>query len=277
MPGPHGANRFAKPKDAKKTIFRLFRYLSHSKLLLLWVALLLLTSVATNLGGSYYMRPLINNLVDGTFKGPGDLLMALVPLLLIYMLGATASYLQSITMARLAEKGTNRLRRDLFGKLQDLPISFYDAHTHGELMSRFTNDADNVQMALRDSVVSLFSSAIMFVGLVCIMIYTNAFLFLITVVILILTFLVIKFMGTRSRKYHREQQAALGKVNGNIQEMIEGLKVVKAFTHEEEAKATFTRLNEEYRQAATAAQFYSSATMPIAGNLNHIGYAFTAM
>ncbi len=279
MPGPHGRgnNKFAKPKDAKKTIFRLLGYLSQSKLPLIGVGLLLLISVGTNLGGSYYMRPLINSLVDGTFQGPGDLLKALVPLLCIYMVGAAASYLQSIAMARMAQKGTNRLRRDLFGRLQDLPISYYDRHTHGELMSRFTNDADNVEMALRDSVVSLFSSAIMFVGLVCIMLYTNAFLFLITVVVLALTFLAIRFMGSRSRRYHQRQQAALGKVNGNIQEMIEGLKVVKAFTHEDRAKADFAGLNEEYREAATAASFYSTAVMPIAGNLNHIGYAFTAM
>ena len=277
MPGPHGSNTFAKPKDTKKTLLRLLGYLSQSKLPLVGVALLLLTSVGTNLAGSYYMRPLINSLVDGTFRGPGDLLRALIPLGGIYLVGAAASYLQAVVMARLAQRGSNRLRKDLFEKLQDLPVSFYDAHTHGELMSRFTNDADNVEMSLRDSVVSLFSSAIMFVGLVAIMIYTNALLFLITVVILVLTFLVIKFMGGRSRKYHRQQQAALGRVNGNIQEMIEGLKVVKAFTHEEAVKADFAQLNEEYRQAATAASFYSSAVMPIAGNLNHIGYAFTAI
>ena len=279
MPGPHGRgnDRFAKPKDAKKTLLRLLGYLSRRKLPLVGVGLLLLVSVGTNLGGSYYMRPLINSLVDGTFHGPGDLLRALIPLGGVYLVGAGAAYLQSVTMARLAQKGANRLRGDLFGKLQELPISYYDGHTHGELMSRFTNDADNVEMALRDSVVSLFSSAIMFLGLVGIMLYTNALLFFVTVVVLGLTFLVIKFMGGRSRKYHRQQQAALGKVNGNIQEMIEGLKVVKAFTHEETAKADFAQLNEAYRQAATDASFYSTAVMPIAGNLNHIGYAFTAI
>ena len=241
MPGPHGnsANKFAKPKNTKKTLLRLLGYLSRRKLPLVGIALLLLLSVVANLGGSYYMRPLINSLVNGDFQSPGDLLLALVPLGVIYMVGAAASYLQSITMARLAQKGSNRLRKDLFDKLQDLPISYYDGHTHGELMSRFTNDADTVETALRDSVVSLFSSAIMFVGLVAIMLYTNAFLFLITVVVLGLTFLVIQFMGRRARKCHRQQQAALGEVNGNIQEMIEGLKVVKAFTHEEAAKANF--------------------------------------
>ena len=276
-PGPRGNNKFAKPKDTKKTVLRILRYLSPSKLPLVGVGLLLLITVGCNLGGSYYMRPLINKLVGGAFDGPADLLVALIPLGCIYLVGAVATYAQDMAMSYLGQKGSNRLRKDLFDKLQDLPISYYDAHTHGELMSRFTNDADNVEMAMRNSVVSLFSSCIMFVGLVCIMLYTNAFLFLITVVVLALTFLVIKFMGGRSRKYHREQQAALGRVNGNIQEMIEGLKVVKAFTHEEKAKADFAKLNEEYRQAATAANFYSSATMPIAGNLNHFGYAFTAI
>ena len=279
MPGPHGHgnNRFAKPKNAKKTLPRLLGYLSQSRLPLVGVALLLLTSVVTNLAGSYYMRPLINSLMDGAFHGPGDLLKALAPLGAIYLVGVVCTYLQAVVMSRLAQRGSNRLRKELFEKLQTLPISYYDGHTHGELMSLFTKDADTVEMALRDSVVSLFSSAILFVGLVGVMLYTNAFLFLITLVVLALTFLAIRFMGSRSRSYHQQQQAALGRVNGNIQEMIEGLKVVKAFTHEEAAKADFARLNEDYRQAATAASFYSSAVMPIAGNLNHIGYAFTAM
>ena len=115
MPGPHGRgnDRFAKPKDAKKTLLRLLGYLSRRKLPLVGVGLLLLVSVGTNLGGSYYMRPLINSLVDGTFHGPGDLLRALIPLGGVYLVGAGAAYLQSVTMARLAQKGANRLRGDL--------------------------------------------------------------------------------------------------------------------------------------------------------------------
>ena len=276
MPGPHGRGGFSKPKDTKKTIKRLMGYLSQSKLPLMGVLVCLLLSVCTNIGGSYYMRPIINNLVDGVYAGPGDLLKALLPLLCIYLVGVAASYLQMATMARLAQKGVNRLRKDLFDALQDLPISYYDRHTHGELMSRFTNDADNVQMALEQSVVSLFSSALMFVGVVGMMIYISPLLFLITAVILGVTFSVFKFMGSKSRRYYREQQANLGKVNGNIQEMIEGLKVVKAFTYEEKAKANFAKLNDDYRQAASKANFYSSAVMPAAMNLNNAGYALTA-
>lgn len=280
MPGPGGPGPgrggYAKPRDTGKTIARLLGYLSQSKLPLVFVFLCLLVSVAANVGGSYLMRPIINNLVGGVYGGAAGLLAALIPLGCVYLAGALASYGQFVTMARLAQKGTNRLRRDLFAKLQDLPISFYDAHTHGELMSRFTNDADNVQMALEMSVVSLFSSALTFVGVVAVMFYISPILFLITVLILGLTFLVFKTIGGKSRKYYQEQQANLGKVNGNIQEMIEGLKVVKAFTHEEEAKAKFARLNEDYREAAAQANFYSSAIMPISQNLNSIGYAVTA-
>ncbi|MGE9972277.1 ABC transporter ATP-binding protein [Candidatus Pseudoscillospira sp. SGI.172] len=276
MAGHNRNGGFAKPKDAKKTVKRLLGYLSQSKLPLAGVFLCLILSVCSNVGGSYYMRPVINNLVGGVYAGPKDLLLALAPLLGIYLVGVAASYVQSATMARLAQKGTNRLRKDLFDRLQDLPVSYYDQHTHGELMSRFTNDADNVQMALEQSVVSLFSSALMFVGIVGMMIVVSPILFLITLVILGVTMLVFRSMGGKSRKYYREQQANLGRVNGNIQEMIEGLKVVKAFTHEEQAKEAFSRLNDDYRWAAAKANFYSTAIMPVAMNLNNVGYALTA-
>ena len=282
MPGPGGhggpgGRSFAKPKNTKAAALRMLRYLSRSKLPLIVVFICLLLSVGANIGGSYYMRPLINDLVGGAFQGPGDLLRALIPLAGIYLVGILASYAQSVIMSILAQRGAQRLRKDLFDALQDLPIAYYDGHTHGELMSRFTNDADNVEMALRDSVVSVVSSALMFVGIVAMMVYISPLLFLITLVILAVTFGIIKFMGGKSRKYSRQQQAALGEVNGNIQEMIEGLKVVKAFTHEGEAKAEFARRNERYRETAAAARFYGMAVMPMAGNLNHVGYAATAM
>ena len=154
MPGPGhggpGGRSFAKPKNTKATALRVLGYLSQSKLPLVVVFLCLLLSVASNIGGSYYMRPLINDLVSGVFHGPGDLFKALIPLAGIYLVGIAASYAQTIIMAILAKKGAKRLRSDLFDALQDLPIAYYDRHTHGELMSRFTNDADNVEMALQD-------------------------------------------------------------------------------------------------------------------------------
>ena len=139
---------YQKPKNTKKTLGRLLGYLSKSKWPLVAVCVCLVVSVLGNVGGTMIMRPIINGVVDGSFSGPMDLLIALVPLLVVYLVGVAATYGQSAIMVQLAQRGTNRLRKDLFDKLQDLPVSYYDAHTHGELMSRFTNDADNVQMAL---------------------------------------------------------------------------------------------------------------------------------
>ena len=143
-------------------------------------------------------------------------------------------------------------------------------------MSRFTNDADNVQLALEQSVVSLLSSVLMFVGIVVVMLVVSPLLFLVSVVTLGSTFVVFKVFGGRSRRYYQKQQADLGAVNGNIQETIEGLKVVKAFTHEEQAKADFKKLNEAYRDSAQKANFYSTMIMPVSGNLMNISYALTA-
>ena len=278
MPGPNQAFKAGpvKPKNLKKTMIRLVGYLTRSKLPLLFVLLCLLVSVGTNLGGSYMIRSIINNFIWSGCTDFSGLALSILALIWIYLLGALATYGQSAIMVQLAERGVNKLRKDLFDQLQKLPLSYFDQHPHGELMSRFTNDADNVQMALQQSVVSLLSSCLMFVGLVALMLFINWQLFLVTAVILAITMNLFKILGGRSRKFYQKQQAALGKVNGEIQEIIEGLKVVKAFTHEAEAKAKFKELNDAYRDTAQRANFYSTMIMPMAGNLMNISYALTA-
>ncbi len=278
MPGPNRAPRggYQKPANMGRTIRRLFGYLTRSPWPILLVIVCLLASVATNLGGSYMMRDIINDFIWSGCTDFSGLAAAIGRLVGVYLLGCIATYGQSATMVRLAQRGVNRLRRELFDALQDLPISYFDHHSHGELMSRFTNDADNVQMALEQSLVSLLSSCLMFVGLVVMMVVINWQLFLVTVVVLAVTMLLFKTLGGKSRRFYRTQQAALGAVNGNIQEMIEGLKVVKAFTHEEKAKADFKALNDAYRDAAQRASFYSTMIMPVSGNLMNISYALTA-
>jgi len=276
MPGPHDRGGFQKPKDTGKTVRRLLGYLTSSPWPLVLVGVCLLASVGANLGGSYMMRGIINDFIWSGCTDFAGLGRAILVLAGIYLIGCLASYGRSAIMVRLAQKGVSRLRRDLFSALQDLPLSYFDQHPHGELMSRFTNDADNVQMALEQSVVSLFSSSLMFVGLVCLMLFINWKLFFITALVLALTMLFFKTVGGKSRRFYRSQQAALGAVNGNIQEMIEGLKVVKAFTHEEQAKADFKGLNETYRDAAQKANFYASIMGPVTGNLMNVSYALTA-
>ena len=278
MPGPNRAPRggYAKPKNMVKTARRLVGYLTKSKLPLVAVLLFLLLSVCSNLGGSYMMRGIINDFIWSGCTDFAGLALAIMKLVGIYLVGCAATYCQSAVMVRLAQRGVNRLRKDLFDRLQSLPLSYFDKHPHGELMSRFTNDADNVQMALEQSVVSLCSSALMFVGLVLLMLFINWKLFLVTALLLALTIFLFKRLGGRSRKFYQQQQAALGDVNGEIQEVIEGLKVVKAFTHEEQAKEKFRKLNNAYRDAAQKANFYSIMIMPVSGNLMNISYALTA-
>ncbi len=278
MPGPNRAPRggYQKPKNMGKTISRLLGYLTRSKLPLLAVLGCLLVSVCTNLGGSYMMRGIINDFIWLGCTDVAGLAQSIAMLVGVYLLGCLATYGQAAVMVRLAQRGVNRLRKDLFDKLQDLPLSYFDQHPHGELMSRFTNDADNVQLALEQSVVSLCSSCLMFVGLVLLMLFINWKLFIVTALLLVVTIQLFKRLGGRSRKFYQQQQAALGDVNGNIQEMIEGLKVVKAFTHEEKAKEEFQKLNETYRDAAQKANYYSTMIMPVSGNLMNISYALTA-
>ena len=275
-PGKAPKGGFQKPKNMGKTIRRLAGYVLRSKLGLVFVLLCLAFSVFSNLGGSYMQRDIINQFVWSgctDFKG---LALSLGKLAVIYLLGCVATYAQSAIMVQIAQRGVRQLRKDLFDKLQQLPLSYFDKHPHGELMSRFTNDADNVQMALEQSLVSLFSSCLMFVGLVSLMLFINWKLFLVTGLLLVVMMKLFAVLGGRSRKYYQKQQQTMGAMNGNIQEVIEGLKVVKAFTHEEQAKADFEKLNRDYCAAAQKANYYSIMIMPVSGNMMNVSYALTA-
>ena len=280
--GPHGGPRggYGKPKDLKGAALRTVKYIASNPLLLIAALVCVVLEAVLGVRATYMQKPIIDGITSALAAGQADwpgLAASCAQLALIYLAAAACIYIQANLMAQLAQKGCNRLRKELFDKLQELPLSYFDAHTHGELMSRFTNDADNVQMALQQSVIQLLSSAVTFVSVVFMMVTLSPMLFLASLVMLGGVMAVFAVFGKRSRKYYSRQQAALGAVNGNIQEMIEGLKVVKAFTHEEQAKAQFDVLNEDYRAAASDAGFYSSAIMPIASNLTNIGYAVTAV
>ena len=277
--GPGGRGGYQKPKDVKKTIRRLLTYIMARKGLLVLIGLCLIISTATGIAGTYLLRPIINNLVSDAALSEKlqRLLVGCLSLFGVYILGCVCSFSQSVLSALLAQRAANQLRADLFDALEDKPLKYFDAHTHGELMSRFTNDADNVSFAMEQSFVNLVSSALTFIGLVVVMLCTSPLLFIITVLVLASSLMVFKVFGGKSRIYYRKQQAALGQVNGEIQEVIEGLKVVKAFTHEDLAKKEFAELNEAYRAAATDANFYSGAIMPMTVNIMNIGYVFTAV
>ena len=277
--GPGARGGFQKPKNARKTIRRMATYMAARPILLVLVGLCLILSTVSNIAGSYMMRPILNSLTAGGTLGErlSSLALRCLGLLALYLCGSAATYLQANLMARLAQGAANRLRGDLFAALERLPLRYFDGHTHGELMSRFTNDADNVSMAMEQSFVNLISSSLLFIGIVAMMLYTSPLLFLVTILTLIASMLVFVVLGGRSRKHYRAQQSALGQVNGEIQEIMEGLKVVKAFTHEAEAKAEFDELNRAYRDAATKANFYAGAIFPVSANITNIGFALTAI
>ena len=275
-PGPGGpppGGSFRKPKNIRGTLGKLMAYLGRYKPHLVLVAVLLVVSSACTVGGSYLIRPLINDyILPGDFPGLARMLAVMA---LVYVLGAVCSFGYSRIMVHISQTTVAKIRADLFGKMQDLPLKFFDTHTHGELMSRYTNDIETVSEALNNSFGSLISCALNFTGTIAMMLFLNPTLSLVTFGTLAVMLLVVKNIGSRSRRYFAAQQKALGEVNGYIEEMIEGQKVIKVFNHEKEAKADFQRRNEAYRSAAARAQIFSGMMMPAMGNLNYINYAVT--
>ena len=180
-------------------------------------------------------------------------------------------------MVTLAYKTTNLIRKDLFDHMQTLPLRFFDSKTHGEIMSRFTNDVDNVQMMLEQSMVQLISSAFTFVGIVAMMIVLSPTLFAFALIFLIIMLITVSQIGKKSRKYFREQQKNLGVMNGNIEESVEGMKVIKVFNHEQQAFDEFEETNESFRKAATNANFFSGIMGPCSTGINNASYATIAL
>lgn len=273
--GPGAMPGFEKPKDTGRIIRRLLEYMANRKIQLLIVFVLMLISAAGSLMGNYLLKPLINNyILPGDFAGLARMLTLMG---VVYLVSVIASYGQSRLMLQIAQKMTNSMRRDLFGKMQSLPLKYFDTHTHGELMSRYTNDIDNVQMAFEQSLVQLFSSSLMFIGAVVVMLILNPILFIASGLIIGIMFLAARFFTSRSGKYYKAQQKNLGSLNGYVEEMVDGLKVVKVFNYEGKANREFHKRNEEYRVAATSANFFAGVIMPVVMNLNNMSYAVVAM
>ncbi len=272
--GGHGRNHgYQRPKDMKGTFKKLMGYVGKYKGSLVLVAVCLLISSAAGVATSYLLKPLLNDyIIPGDFPGLFKMLLVMGGM---YLLSSLCSFAYARIMVHVAQHTVAALRQDLFNRLQQLPVSYYDRHQSGDLMSRFTNDIDTVSEMLNSSFASIISNVLTFVGTVVMMIVLNPWLTLITFLFLGLMGLVVKVIGGRSRANFQRQQAALGALNGYIEEMIEGQKVIKVFNHEGQAVERFTALNGDYRDAATAAQAYAGMMMPAMGNLSKIIYAVT--
>ena len=272
-PHGHGSHGFQRPKDMKGTFRKLMGYVGRYKGSLVLVAVCLIVSSGASVATSYLLKPLLNNyIIPGDFPGLFRMLLLMGGL---FALSSLCSYAYARIMVHVAQHTVAALRQDLFDRLQQLPIRYYDRHQSGDLMSRFTNDIDTVSEMLNSSFASIVSNVLTFVGTVVMMLVLNPWLTLITFLFLGLMGVVVKTVGGRSRTNFQRQQAALGAMNGYIEEMIEGQKVIKVFRHEEQAIRRFTALNGDYRDAATAAQAYAGMMMPAMGNLSKINYAVT--
>ena len=264
---------YQKPKDMKGTIKKLLSYMGHYRGAMALVAVCLVVSSGASIFSSYLLKPIINDyILPGDFPG---LIRMLCVLGGAFALSAACSYAYARIMVHISQNTVAAIRRDLFNHLQSLPLRYFDAHQSGDLMSRFTNDIDTVSEMINSSFANLISCALTFLGTIGMMLYLNWVLTLITFAFLALMLLTVKTIGGRSRVSFQRQQAALGSVNGYVEEMIEGQKVIKVFNHEGKTIDQFDTLNESYRQAATAAQAYASSMMPAMGNLSRINYAVT--
>ena len=269
-PNKHG---FQRPRNTKKTFLRLLGYLGKYKLLLVLVALCLLLSSIASVATGYLLKPILNDyIIPGDFQG---LLKMLFLQGGVFIISALCSYIYSRLMVYVAQRAVATIREDLFNKMQELPVSYFDTHLSGDMMSRFTNDMDTVSEMIGNSFASLLSNVLTFVATFVMMLVMNPLLTLITVAFLFLMLLVVKTIGGKSRVNFQRQQQTLGALNGYIEEMIEGQKVIKVFSHEEKAMEAFSKLNEDYRVAGTMAQSYAGAMMPAMANLSRIDYAIT--
>ena len=307
-PGPRAKG---KPKNVGKTIARLLSYVGRYKGRLITVFVCMILTTLASLCGGYLIVPIINritlaispgavlepsalaNLADGIIGALAStplvsslmadtastvtvyVFAALIILALVYAVSAFGSYLQARLMLSVSQNSIKAIRDDLFAKLQSLPVRYFDSHPTGEIMSRFTNDVDNIDVMLNNSLTSIVSGVISLTGTFIFMLTTNVWLTVVTVVFIPILVFAVGVIGKNSSKYYGAQQAALGAVNGYIEETISGQKVIKVFNHEDECVEEMELINEDLRSKQEKAQFWGGVTGPIMHNISLLSYAVT--
>ena len=263
-----------RPENLKQTLADLWSYLWKSKWSLFAVLLLVVLGSAAGIVGTYFIRPLINDFI--ATKDVAGLAKMLGVIGLIYIIGAIANYFSGKIMITIGQQTIETMRKDLFDHIQTLPIRFFDTNKHGDLMSRFTNDFENIQQVFNNSMLMIVSSLLQLVLTFVMMIILSPILTVMLIVMVLIMFAIVRVVAGRSGKFFAEQQKVLGQVNGFVEEHIEGQKVVKVFNHETLVLKEFETLNSQLREAANQAQFNSNIMFPILGNISYINYALTA-
>ena len=271
-----------KPEIKKGTIKRIMRYITseYKKELIIVFVCIILSSIAS-VAGSLFLQTLIDSYItplldieNPVFTG---LLKAIGVMAGIYVVGIITGYLYSRIMAVIAQGVLRNIRNEMFEKMEKLPIRYFDTHTHGDIMSTYTNDVDTLEQMISQGLPQMISSAISVIAIFCAMIYLSPILTVLVIVFTGLTILTTKKIASKSSKYFISQQHSLGKVNGYIEEMLKGQKVVKVFTHEEKSKEEFNKLNDMLNDEMYKANKFANILMPIANNLGNLQYVLIAI
>lgn len=264
----------ARPANPLATLRTLLSYMSHARWMLLLVAVLVTVSALANLFGTYMIKPVVNAVGEGDFASfsSGVALTAV-----IYLLGVASAAGYTQTMVRAAQRVVFDIRRDLFDHIERLPLSFFDRSRHGDVMSYFTNDVDTVSEALNNSFASLVQAGVQIVGTLTLLLVLDWRLTLVTIACDAGIALYVRFSGGRSRRFFSRQQHELGALDGYVEEMISGQKVVKVFNHEAANLAGFRKLNERLREAGTSAQAYASTMVPVTVCVGYVNYAIVTI
>ncbi|EKQ57506.1 MULTISPECIES: ABC transporter ATP-binding protein [unclassified Clostridium] len=284
MRGPGGPRGHAKvSKDSLKTLKRLLAYvLKEYKVLFIIVLVTIIISSLANVIGTLFLRNLIDDYIAPLLKASGapdfgPLLKMIITLATIYLVGVLATYIYSRIMIIISQGSLKKIRDDMFAHMETLPIKFFDTHAHGDVMSLYTNDTDALRQMISQGIPQLLSAIITVVSVFISMIFLSIPLTIVQIVIIFLMVNVTKFIGAKSGKYFGAQQRDLGAVNGYIEEMMEGQKVVKVFCHEEEARINFDKLNDALCNSANNANKYANALMPVVNNIGYINYVTVAI
>ena len=270
------------PKVDKNTVKRLLNYVfSRYKARFFFVLICILVSAVVNVAGSMFIKILIDSYITPmlTQLHPdfAPLVRALLVMGVLYFIGVSAAYLYNRIMITISQGVLKRVRDDMFEHMQTLPIKYFDTHTHGDIMSYYTNDTDTLRQMISQSIPQVFNSIVTIIAVFCAMIYTSPYLTGVVILFCVIQFLVVKTVGGNSGKYFIAQQQSLGKVNGFIEEMITGQKVIKVFCHEDKTKEDFDKLNDELFDSAYKANKYANILMPIMMNIGNLQYAVLAI
>ncbi len=267
-------NKARGPKDTSGTLLRLLSYMGRHRLVLALVVVLVFVGSLASIVGTYLVKPVVDNyILPRDSRGLGGILLRLG---ILYLAGALATLVYGRLMSRTAQKVVAEIRSDLFAHVQTLPLPYFDAHTHGELMSRFTGDVDALTNAMNNSFAPLIQSAVVTVGTLAMLLALSLPLSLIVLAFLFLMVLYLRRNGRHSRKYYQAQQKHLGELNGFIEEMLDGQKVSQVFGHEAADYAAFQARNEALRKSSTKALSYSGSTVPTIVALSYLNYAVAA-